>query len=189
VARTVKRRVDERAIVVLQGEIPVPAIEAALTTGTSAGARVVLNLAPFVELRKEMLALANPLIVNEVEASALLGYAVDAHDGAVAAAEELAKGAASVVITLGGAGASWADDSGSGLVPAPPVGRVVDTTGAGDAFIGGLATMLAEGKNLPAAVRVAVEVGSVAVTRVGAQASYPSRHDIRQLSGVTEVAK
>ncbi|MFE4668115.1 ribokinase [Streptomyces sp. NPDC056716] len=177
-ARAVRRLADASSIVVLQGEIPVPALRAAVETGVRCGARVVLNLAPYTELPAELLRLADPLVVNEVEAAALLGTPVAALGSPAQAAGRLAERAASAVITLGGAGAVWARGLDGATVPAPPVGQVVDTTGAGDAFVGGLATLLAEGHDLDAAVRFAVEVGTVAVTRVGAQASYPSRADV-----------
>ncbi|WP_405793906.1 ribokinase [Streptomyces sp. NBC_01506] len=183
VSRTVRRLADASSVVVLQGEIPVPALQAAVEASTEAGARTVLNLAPFVELPAAVLRPAAPLIVNEVEASALLGAPVTAQESAEQAARTLAGRAGSAVITLGGAGAVWADRTGSGTVRAPEVRQVVDTTGAGDAFVGGLATMLAEGRDLETAVRFAVEVGTVAVTRVGAQASYPSRADVAGAPG------
>lgn len=87
----------------------------------------------------------------------------------------------SAVITLGGLGACWADATGMGHVPAPPVDAVVDTTGAGDAFIGALAAEVAARSSLERATMMGVLAGSFAVTRLGAQSSYPMRSDIDRL--------
>ena len=181
-ARTVGRLAGERSILVVQAEIPVEAIGAAVQAVTEVGGRPVLNLAPFTELPAEVLAAVDPLVVNEVEAAALTGYAIDRVETARKAATDLARTSRSCVITLGADGACWAEAGGaSGQVAAPPVSEVVDTTGAGDAFIGGLVRQLSRADDLEEAVRVGVEVGTVAVTRVGAQASYPRQDDIRQL--------
>ena len=178
------------AVLVLQLEIPVEAVEhAALRTR----GRVVLNAAPAAELPAEVLAVADPLVVNESEAAFLLARRAGARPGAdlgaggtnpgagpsdlVAALANL--GPRSVVLTLGSGGAAHLDkDTGAGgHVPARPV-RAVDTTGAGDAFVGALAVALADGGSLAEAVDRATAVAAVAVSRRGAQASYPRRTEI-----------
>ncbi len=180
VARVV-RRLPPGGVVVLQVEVPVRIVAAAIAAAAESGVRAVLNLAPYAALPAEVLAPCDPLVLNETEASALLGRPVATVDDALAGAVELTARARSVVVTLGALGAVWAGAAWSGAVPARPVAKVVDTTGAGDAFIGAMCARLAEGDDLEAAVAVGVAAGSFAVTREGAQASYPSWADIAGL--------
>lgn len=171
-------------VVVLQGEIPRAATE---TAARLAGGRVVLNLAPVIELSADVVRRADPLVVNEHEARLALslvgGQDVPEDDHAAAARALTEAGVASVVITLGSAGAVVATRAGStegdaevATVPSPKV-TAVDTTGAGDAFVGALAFRLAAGDGLLGAARLAARVGAYAVTGVGAQSSYPSSTD------------
>ncbi|WP_419706971.1 ribokinase [Promicromonospora sp. NFX87] len=171
-------------VVVLQGEIPRAATE---TAARLARGRVVLNLAPVIELSADVVRLADPLVVNEHEARLALslvgGPDVPDDDHAAAARALTSAGVTSVVITLGSAGAVVATRSGStegdaevAAVPSPKV-SAVDTTGAGDAFVGALASRLAAGDELLDAARLAARVGAYAVTGVGAQSSYPSSTD------------
>lgn len=167
------------AVVVLQGEIPTAGSEAAARAATG---RVLLNLAPVVPVVREVLALADPLVVNAGEAWRLLteaGRPVPEGEP-FAVVEELSElGPRSVVLTLGGAGAvvlDGADGDGPVAVPSPAV-DVADTTGAGDAFVGALAWRLAEGDALADAVGTAVRVGAFSVTTDGAQPSFPTADD------------
>lgn len=182
VVRSVQRLAGDDSVVLVQAEIPVDTITAAMHAAAKAGARAVMNLAPFVELPDETIQGADPLVVNAVEAAQLTGYVIDNSMQARQAAKDLARRAKSAVITLGAAGASWASADSSGIVPGLPVAEVVDTTGAGDAFTGAIAAMFIEGRDLESAVRVGVEVGALAVAQVGAQASYPFRDEVRQLA-------
>lgn len=165
------------ALLVLQGEIPPGAAAAAASSGS---ARLVLNLAPVIPLDPGIIRRADPLVVNEHEgrlALAMLGQKADesqTEEAVVAALLE--EGIPAVVITLGASGAIFSDGGPALRVPAPPV-RAVDTTGAGDAFVGALSARLAAGAPLEEAVRFAVRVGSFAVTRPGAQPSYPWQGD------------
>lgn len=169
-------------VVVLQGEIPRAATE---TAARLANGRVVLNLAPVIELSADVVRRADPLVVNEHEARLALellgGPAVPDDDHAAAARALTEAGVASVVITLGSAGALVAIRSGEAEVVVTPVPSpkvsAVDTTGAGDAFVGALASRLAAGDELLDAARLAARVGAYAVTGVGAQSSYPSSTD------------
>ncbi|MEV6567565.1 ribokinase [Streptomyces kronopolitis] len=161
------------SVVSLQLEIPMESVRAAAAAAERAGTRVVLNPSPAPEaaLAPELLAVADPLVVNEHEARQLSGRA----DGSPAewARALREQGARSVVVTLGGDGALVLDASGSEDIPGVRV-KAVDTTGAGDAFTGALATRLARGDALPEAARFAVRVGAAAVTKPGAQPSYPT---------------
>lgn len=167
-----------RPIVVLQAEIKTDVISAAVEAADASGARVVLNLAPYTRLSPRTLAVCDPLVVNESEAAEMVGFEVDDLGSASRASAALLGSTRSTVITLGELGAVWADASGSGHVPAPWVDAVVDSTGAGDAFVGALAAELARGNGLEAATGIGVRAGTFAVGRLGAQSSYPMRSDL-----------
>ena len=165
------------SIVVCQGEIPREGIEAlpALVTG-----RFLHNPAPVMELDPAVLRTSDPLVVNEHEAALVLAQldpdaeVPEAPEQIVGALREA--GIDSVVLTLGARGSLVADADGTHRIPAAPV-TAVDTTGAGDAFIGALAVGLARGETLPDAARLASRVGAFAATGHGAQPSYPGTGD------------
>jgi ribokinase len=156
------------AVCVLQCELPSAAVEAAAREAAAQGTRVVLNLAPPLALSPDVLALCDPLVLNEHEAAQVLGTGADPE----ATTELLGRGPRSVVLTLGSRGAVVDDGTGPVAVAAPRV-RVADTTGAGDAFTGALAYRLAQGDALADAARLAARVGALTVTRDGAQSSFP----------------
>ncbi len=179
-------RFDGARVVVLQLEVPLETTLRAARLGHGAGARVVLNLAPAQPLTAAQLADVDLLLVNETEAAGLTGIDVGGvardPERAAAALTELVPAA---VLTLGAAGAAWAEltaaDTGglatTGLVPGFTV-DAVDTTAAGDAFAGALAVRLAQGAALPEAVRYANAAGALAATRPGAQPSLPTAAEI-----------
>lgn len=169
--------VTRAAVVVLQGEIPAASTEAAVAL---AGGRVVLNLAPVIELSPSTIRAANPLVVNEHEGALVLeilnpGRPVP-EDHAELTAALAGQGLASVVLTRGGEGAMFTEGDGVTEVAAPRV-EVVDTSGAGDAFVGALSARLAAGTGLQEAVEFAVRVGAYAVQHYGTQPSYPTLAD------------
>ncbi len=167
------------AVVVLQLEIPLVSVEYLAREAAAAGVRVVLNLAPAAALAPQVLAVADPLVVNESEAAFLMstdGRRLPA-EPLVAARELRRLGPRSVVLTLGPAGAVLDDGEHQAHLPALPA-TVVDTTGAGDAFVGALAVGLAQARSLTAAVERAVALATLAVGRRGAQASYPTREEL-----------
>lgn len=170
-------------VVSLQLEIPLETVAAAVRAAGPA-TRVVLNPSPPAPLPPEVLAACDPLVLNEHEARALLAEQPDGagDDPRSWAAALLTRGARSVVITLGPAGALTADRDGHTRVPGVPV-EAVDTTGAGDAFTGALAWRLGVGDDLVTAARFAVRVGALAVTRPGAQQSYPTAAEVARLAG------
>ncbi|WDT55019.1 ribokinase [Streptomyces sp. G7(2002)] len=176
-----KDTIAASAVVSLQLEIPMASVRAAASAAEQAGTRVVLNPspAPTADLAPELLSVADPLVVNEHEARQLSGLT----NGTPAQwAQALCdRGARSVVVTLGGDGALVLDADGAENVPGVRV-KAVDTTGAGDAFTGALATRLARGDALPEAARFAVRVGAAAVTKPGAQPSYPTRAELEVLA-------
>lgn len=163
-------------VVLLQLELPLPVVAAGLAAARHAGARAVLNAAPFHAEAAELLSLVDLLIVNELEAADLLGLP-PGDLGAMAMARLAAFGPRQVVVTLGGAGVAVRDGARLTRLPALSV-TPVDTTGAGDAFCGVVAAGLAAGLDLADAVRRGVVAGALAVTRPGAQQSLPHRSEI-----------
>ncbi|WP_435299306.1 ribokinase [Timonella sp. A28] len=161
-------------VVVLQGEIPSSGIE---ETAVHVTQRLVINPAPVLLLSSELLAKADPIVVNEHEAVEILTLhgqpASNPHDYENVARELLALGVKSAIITLGGEGSIIAQENEIVRIPATKAHTVVDTTGAGDAFVGSLSYRLAEGDDLITAARYASRVGAFAVQKAGAQASYP----------------
>lgn len=178
-------------IVLSQGELPVEAIEAGARAARSAGARFVLNLAPYHPLSEDVLAAADPLIVNEPESIAILGddpaAGIRSPEEAMAAAMRLAtRVSKSAVVTIGAGGAAVSDGSASWHVPALRIDRAVDTTGAGDIFTGVLVAGLAHGLSLSAAVQRGVIAGGLAVTREGTIAASPTNEEITALMPAIE---
>lgn len=168
-----RQAVQGCAVLVTQLEIPLPAIADAVAVARPAGTTVVLNAAPAAPLEDELLAQVDVLVVNEHEAALLSGI-----DDPVRAARHLGRVSGNVVVTLGAGGALLADRSGRlHRQPGLPA-RVVDTTGAGDAFTGALAASLAAGDPLTEAVRRGAAAGAVAVERPGAAPSIPGRSEI-----------
>lgn len=162
------------SVVSFQLEVPLPAVEAAARTAAEAGGRVVLNLSPPAPVPAELLALCDPLVVNEHEAAFLLDGGGDAGELAAALARS---GPRSVVVTLGADGVVVADGDGVTAIPSPKA-DAVDTTGAGDAFTAALCLRLARGDALRDAARYATRAGAAAVTRRGAQSSYPTPDEL-----------
>lgn len=155
-------------VALAQLEIPLETVQAAARAIDAAGGRFALNLSPSRHIPTDLLALCDPLIVNESEAAAVSGRSVGSVDDARDVASQLSSSCRSVVVTLGGDGVVWADASGVHHLPSERV-TVVDTTGAGDAFAGALAAALAQGAELSSAVELGIAAGARAVQHVGAQ--------------------
>jgi ribokinase len=168
------------AVLVLQQEVPAAANEAIIRRAHAKGARIVLNAAPARPVSLDLLRQIDVLIVNEDEAAALaapLGW--PAAPGEFAAAADAA-GTHIVVVTLGDKGA-LARLGGETLHVAAPTVDVVDTTGAGDAFVGALVAALDQRSDPSNAPRRAVAAGSLACTVRGAQPALPDRTAIEAL--------
>ncbi|MFI9201527.1 ribokinase [Streptomyces sp. NPDC053048] len=176
--RSSREVIAASAVLSLQLEIPPATVAAAVDVAAESGTRVVLNPSPVPDaLDARLLAAADPLVVNEHEARRLSGVVDGTPADWARALRE--RGARSVVVTLGGAGALALDADATEPVVVPGVEvEVVDTTGAGDAFTGALATRLAGGAALDEAARFAVRVAAASVTREGAQASYPTAREL-----------
>lgn len=172
------------SVVLLQLEIPLATVRRAALLGRQAGAQVVLNAAPAQALTRSDLEGIDVLVVNQGEASVLAGRTVNVQNAPEVAAELTQCGAAAVVLTLGAQGAVWAGADGTRHHPAFAV-QAVDSTAAGDAFVGALAAALAQGLSLPEAVRWGCAAGALAATQAGAQPSLPDREQLtRLLDGV-----
>jgi ribokinase len=173
---TALRGVSPGDVVVAQGEVPPPAIEAAGRCARQARARFVLNLAPVVKVRLDD---AGPdvLVVNEHEAALL----DPSGEGVVERGVRLCRRTrGAVVITLGGAGALIVTSTGASRAAPVEADAVVDTTGAGDAFVGALAAGLAASQGLNDAVAWGLVAGSVAVGTPGAQSGHATPTVIRR---------
>jgi ribokinase len=170
----------------LQLESPLEAVTRAAEVARAHGVRVILNPAPARSLPAALLSLVDVLIPNESETALLSGLPVGDQTQAEAAATTLrGMGVGTVILTLGERGALLAQAGAAELVPAFAV-RPVDTTAAGDAFVGGFAVALAEGKSLAEAVCWGNAAGALATTKLGAQPSLPTRQAVeRLLAGAT----
>lgn len=168
-------------LLLLQLEIPLPTVLRAAQRAKESNTRVVLNPAPAKELPDELIALADFIIPNETELSLLTKQKVSDIASAESAARNLlGRGAKHVIVTLGGKGALIVNTETCKQVDTYLV-NVVDTTAAGDAFIGGFATSLLENKSLEEAVRFGCACGALAVTKFGAQPSLPTKEEVEKL--------
>lgn len=160
-------------VVVMQGEIPRSGIEQTARQIADGGGRLVLNLAPVMEVGKAVVLAADPLVANEHEISLIaqmLHLDTSTPEAAVGALQEA--GVRSIVLTLGARGSLVVEGDLTETIEAPTV-KAVDTTGAGDAFTGALAAGLARGESLLDAARQASRFAAASVLRPGAQESYP----------------
>jgi ribokinase len=178
--RPVARLFGRADFVLLQLEIPLATIKAALDMAHAAGLRAILDAGPAQKVPMELLRKAHIVSPNETEAFALTGVEVHNVMSARNAAKKLLDGGVeTVVMKLGEQGALVVTGDLEEHVLAFPV-DAVDTTAAGDAFTGALAVALAEGADLIDAVRFANAAGALATTRLGAQPSMPTRDAVEQ---------
>jgi ribokinase len=174
--------VRECDVVLLQLEVPLAAVESAVTLGRRHGKRIILNPAPYRSLPDSLLAQIDILTPNETEAEMLLGGGEAGLSGIAGTAEELLRrGVGSVIVTMGSEGVFVVQPEGQYHVAGRHV-KVVDTTAAGDAFSAALAVALGEGAEFRAAVRWAVAAAALTVTRMGAQSSLPTRAEVEALT-------
>ncbi len=167
-------------VIICQLEVPDATVGHALKRGRELGKIVILNPAPASRpLPADWYASIDYLIPNESEASALSGLPVDSLASAETAATRLiALGAGKVIITLGAQGSMFANGTGFEHFPAPTV-KAVDTTAAGDTFVGGFAAALASGKTEAEAIRFGQVAAALSVTRAGAQPSIPTLSEVQ----------
>lgn len=168
----------EASLVILQMEIPQEINEYAIKKAKSCGCKVLMNAAPAAEIPEEYLRQCDIIVVNEVEAGFYLKEEVEtvvqAQQGALALAR---KYGADIIITLGKAGAVVSEKENVTFIPSKKV-EAVETTGAGDSFIGGVGYGLLQGKSLAAACEFATCCSAITVCRLGAQASMPTLDEV-----------
>lgn len=173
--------IEQARIVVLQLETPLATVCHAIKLAHALGKIVVLNPAPAQALPANLLAQVDYLIPNEIEAAMLadLSAASLDNDAAIeaAVAKLRANGSANVLVTLGEKGVYAALSSGSMHFAAQPT-KAVDTTAAGDTFIGGFVAALAEGRSEADAIAFGQRAAALSVARIGAQTSIPYRHEL-----------
>lgn len=168
-------------ILLLQLEIPLDSVLAAIEIARDAGVRILLDPAPAPTNCPDELLAVDLLCPNESEAAALAGAPVTTWEQAESAADELLRrGAANIVITLGARGALLRNKQESHRIDPFPT-NPVDTTAAGDAFAGTLAVAWASGSSLVKSARLASAAAALAVSREGAQASMPRWEEIENL--------
>ncbi|MCY4757075.1 ribokinase [Pelomonas aquatica] len=166
---------------VAQQELPLQSVARAFERAHAAGVKTLLNAAPFRPGCEALLPHVDLLVVNALEAQAL----VTTLGGGAADAESLARalraqGPAAVLVSLGSEGLCWVDAEGSRRVPARMV-KAVDTVGAGDTLVGALVTALAEGRPIAGALAFAQAAASLAVSRPGVQDAMPRREEVESL--------
>ena len=166
-------------ILVCQLEIPLEINLAALRIARQAGIKTIFNPAPAQsELPHELYQLSDIFCPNESETELLTGMPVSTLEEAESAAKELiARGAATVILTLGERGSLLVSDKSTEHVPVETV-KALDTTGAGDAFVGSLAYFLAAAKSLKDAIKLANTIAAISVQSSGTQTSFPQAGDL-----------
>jgi ribokinase len=173
-------RLADADVIVCQLETPPQTVHAALAAGRRLNRTTILNPAPAAsKLPVDWFPLIDYLIPNELEAATLSGVPIATTDDARRAAEMLkAKGARNVLVTLGAQGVYALLDGASGTLMPAPKANAVDTTAAGDTFIGGFAAELARGADVADAIAFGQRAAAIAVTREGAQPSIPHRGEV-----------
>lgn len=184
--RAAKAVIQDSDVVICQLEIRTEASLEAFRVAKEASQPpvTILNPAPAGEMPEELLRLTDIFVPNEIEAAALANLPVDTLEQTVAVARALQqRGPRTVIITLGKRGALVVDGDESPVhVPAQEV-KAMDTTGAGDAFVGSLACLIAEGNALKDAVATASAIATRSVLRHGTQSSFPTRAEVADLLG------
>jgi len=175
---SVADRIKESAYLLLQLEVNQDANEKVAAMAKAAGVKVIVNTAPYSPVTDEFLSGCYLVTPNEVEAEELTGICVSDLESADKAADVFKdRGVQNVVITLGSRGVYVNEDGKSEIVPAYKV-NAIDTTGAGDAFNGGLLTALSEGKTISEAARFANALAAISVQRIGTTPAMPTRAEI-----------
>jgi ribokinase len=169
-------------VLMLELGVPLPVVVEAAKAARSIGCTVILDPAPAIaNFPKELYSFVDIITPNELEASQLVGFAVEDEASATRAAEELRqRGIKKAIVTLGSRGCLYSTSEETCFVPVIPV-EVVDTVAAGDAFNGGLAAALASGKSFKEAVRWGMGASALSVTKNGAQSSLCDRESLMAL--------
>lgn len=178
------KTLDRTSLLLLQMEIPAAAVRDAMMIAHQIGAQVVFNTAPSLNVTHEMLRGVDVLVANRSEAGDILGVAVVSMGAARRAALKARQlGAAAAVVTMGAEGAVVCHGPQVTDINAYSV-HAVDTTGAGDAFVGALAAAISRGSDMAAATKLANAAGAAATLKQGAQSALPTPADLKQMFGL-----
>jgi ribokinase len=174
---------EQSRYLLMQMEIPVPVLYHAIEKAKKSSCKVILNPAPAQKLDPKYIAMVDILTPNESEAQILTDIAVENTQDAIKAARSLvSQGAGAVIVTLGAKGCVLVSRDAEKHYPAYKV-KPVDTTGAGDAFNGGLVYALAKGQNIDEAIDFASKVAAISVTSIGCVLGLPTLKNVEQFRG------
>ncbi|MDW8847462.1 ribokinase [Erwinia sp. MMLR14_017] len=174
---------QDKPLVVMQSEIPESVVNYVIERAAGLGCRILLNNAPAREVRPDILRKVDYLVVNETEAQYMTGKPVTDIASARQAADQLFdKTHATIIVTLGEKGAVVKSPALSEHFPAVSCPKVVDTTGAGDSFIGALACKIVRGMTLAEAMTFAAKVSAHSIQKYGGQSSFPSLEEVQPCS-------
>ena len=172
--------IEEADIVLIQYEIPIESVMRIAEITKNSKAMLVVNPAPFKDIPSEFYAMVDILVPNEHEAHALTGiYPADEQSTAAALEALLQTGVKKAIVTLGERGCAYGDGEGIRFYPAIKT-KAVDTTSAGDSFIGALCVRLSMGDETERAIEYATRVSSITVSRAGASDSIPYAYEIEK---------
>lgn len=176
---TARDIITQSAVFVTQMEQPVSAAQLALEIAHGAGVTTIFNPAPAEAFPPDIYRLCDFIVPNETEAATLVGFPIDTLDDAQRAGDIfLSRGVGAAIITLGARGVWFHAPGQSVHVPALSCGPAIDTTGAGDAFVGGFAAALSRGMERIEAVRFGCATAGIAVTRRGTAPAMPTLSEI-----------
>lgn len=170
-------------ILVAQLEIPLETVKYAFSKAKEFNKITILNPAPAVHLDEEVIENSDYIIPNETELEVITGIDTKELEGVKKAAKSLLnKGVTGLLVTLGSQGAMIIDNNEETLIPAHKV-KAVDTTAAGDSFIGGFVRGISDNQTIDESIALGVKVAAIAVTRLGAQTSIPTMSEVLEFRG------
>lgn len=170
-------------ILVAQLEIPLETVKYAFSKAKEFNKITILNPAPAVHLDEEVIENSDYIIPNETELEVITGIDTKKLEGVKKAAKSLLnKGVTGLLVTLGSQGAMIIDNNEETLIPAHKV-KAVDTTAAGDSFIGGFVRGISDNQTIDESIALGVKVAAIAVTRLGAQTSIPTMSEVLEFRG------
>jgi ribokinase len=179
--RAAEQTIAAADLILMQLEIPMPVVETVARLARTHGVTTVLDPAPYRPLAPHLLELIDVVVPNETEAAALVGAEPAGPEGAVRVGDALlAAGVGATIVTRGSFGATLVTAAGANHFPAHRI-DAVDSTAAGDAFVGAFAVSLVEGGTTDDSVRFGNAAGAVAATRRGAQSSLPTRAEVEAM--------